>query len=265
MLFNKKIIYSLITFSFISIFIFSCRSMGNSVVVVDDIISTNRIVAIVSFTFPKSMTNVNIDRLKYLNTEIYTDVVLKSFISNFNSQSELIKLVTLEEALGTLAFSKLPNHYILGSDYVAATGTIATNKLDDDTIALLRDKNISGVMYANSKMSFWAQSIDINFDMYDLNGNNLWLDTLEGYSYYIIGDTGSPTKQMNYQIVIADVVKFQQKHADELYIIIDEAVSNGVYTLKNKVPYAFSTNDILFTQKTFSLTNEEYAKKAGIK
>ena len=142
---------------------------------------------------------------------------------------------------------------------------LATNKLDDDTIALLRDKNISGVMYANSKMSFWAQSIDINFDMYDLNGNNLWLDTLEGYSYYIIGDTGSPTKQMNYQIVIADVLKFQQKHADELYIIIDEAVSNGVYTLKNKVPYAFSTNDILFTQKTFSLTNEEYAKKAGIK
>ena len=134
MLFNKKIIYSLITFSFISIFIFSCRSMGNSVVVVDDIISTNRIVAIASFTFPKSMTNVNIDRLKYLNTEIYTDVV-----------------------------------------------------------------------------------------------------------------------------------KFQQKHADELYIIVDEAISNGVYTLKNKVPYAFSTNDILFTQKTFSLTNEEYAKKAGIK
>ena len=87
---------------------------------------------------------------------------------------------------------------------------------------------------------------------------------MDGNSYHIIGDTGAPTRQTAYEIVIADVMKYQQRHAEELYIIIDQAISNGVSKLKGRTPYAFNTNDIIFTQKTFSLTNEDYAKKAGI-
>ena len=81
--------------------------MRKSYVVVDNIISKERNIVIASFTFPKDMTNQYFDKLKYLNTEIYADYVLESFISNFNSQNELVKLITLEEALGKSEFSKL--------------------------------------------------------------------------------------------------------------------------------------------------------------
>ncbi|WP_367270979.1 hypothetical protein [uncultured Brachyspira sp.] len=240
----------------------SCASRY-SYVRVDDIIEKNRTIAIASFTFPKNMTNQYTDKLKYLNTEIYTDFVLNSFISNFNSQNEMVRLITLQEALGNEEFAKLPNHSILGADYVAATGTLATNRLSEETLSLLTDK-VDGVMYASSAMSFWAQKVSINFEIYDITGDYLWIDTLDGASYHIIGDTGAPTRQTAYEIVIADVMKYQKKHAEELYVVIDQAISNGVARLKGKAPYAFNTNEIIFTQKTFSLTNEDYAKKAGI-
>lgn len=256
---NFLFISTIILFLFITV---SCASKY-SYVRVDDIIEKNRTIAVASFTFPKSMTNQYWDRLKYLNTEIYTDFVLNSFISNFNSQNEMVKLITLEEAIGNKEFANLPNHSILGADYVAATGTLATNRLSEETLALLADK-VDGVMYAESAMSFWSQKVTIDFEIYDIDGNYLWIDTLNGASYYIIGDTGTPTRQTAYEIVIADVMKYQKKHAEELYIVIDQAISNGVSSLKGKVPYAFNTNDIIFTQKTFSLTNEDYAKKAGI-
>lgn len=254
---------NLFIFMILSLFItISCASKY-SYVRVDDIISKNRTIAIASFTFPKSMTNQYWDKLKYLNTEIYTDFVLNSFISNFNSQNEMVKLITLQEAIGNEEFAKLPNHSILGADYVAATGTIATNRLSEETLTLLSNK-VDGVMYANSAMSFWSQKVNIDFEIYDIEGNYLWIDTLNGNSYHIIGDTGAPTRQTAYEIVIADVMKYQKKHAEELYIVIDQAISNGINGLKGKAPYAFNTNDIIFTQKTFSLTNENYAKKAGI-
>lgn len=256
---NIKIIFIIILSLFISI---SCASKY-SYVKADEIIEKNRTIAIVSFTFPKSMTNQYLDRLKYLNTEIYTDFVLNSFISNFNSQNEIVKLITLQEALGKSDFAKLPNHYIMGADYVAATGTLATNRLSKDTLDLLMEK-VDGIMYADSYMSFWSQKVSIDFEIYDTEGNYLWIDTLDGASYHIIGDTGAPTRQTAYEIVIADVMKYQKRHAEELYIVIDQAISNGVSKLKGKVPYAFNTNDIIFTQNTFSLTNEDYAKKAGI-
>ena len=247
----------------LSVFIIISCASKYSYVKVDDIISKNRTIAIASFTFPKNMTNQYFDKLKYVNTEIYTDFVLNSFISNFNSQNEMVKLITLQEALGNAEFANLPNHSILGADYVAATGTIATNRLSEETLSLLADK-VDGIMYANSAMSFWSQKVKIDFEIYDIEGNYLWIDTLNGASYHIIGDTGAPTRQTAYEIVIADVMKYQKKHAEELYIVIDQAISNGVGRLKGKAPYAFNTNDIIFTQKTFSLTNENYAKKAGI-
>ena len=253
----------LFVFIIISLFItISCASKY-SYVRVDDIIEKNRTIAVASFTFPKSMTNQYLDKLKYLNTEIYTDFVLNSFISNFNSQNEMIKLVTLKEAIGDNEFAALPSdyHYVLGADYVAATGTLA---IDGDVFSILRDKNIDGLMYAHAAMSFWSQKVSIDFEIYDITGDYLWIDTLNGASYHIIGDTGAPTRQTAYEIVIADVMKYQKLHAEELYIVIDQAVSNGVNGLKGRVPYAFNTNDIIFTQKTFSLTNEDYAKKAGI-
>ena len=260
---NNKINFLFIFFIILSLFItISCASKY-SYVRVDDIIDKNITIAIASFTFPKSMTNQYWDRLKYLNTEIYTDFVLNSFISNFNSQNEMVKLVTLQEAIGNKEFANLPHHSILGADYVAATGTLATNRLSEETLALLADK-VDGVMYAESAMSFWSQKVSIDFEIYDIDGNYLWIDTLNGASYYIIGDTGAPTRQTAYEIVIADVMKYQKKHAEELYIVIDQAISNGISSLKGKVPYAFNTNNIIFTQKTFSLTNEDYAKKAGI-
>ncbi len=209
------------------------------------------------------MTNQYLDKLKYLNTEIYTDFVLNSFISNFNSQNEMVKLITLQEALGNDEFSKLPNHSILGADYAAATGTLAVNKLSEETLSKLAGKT-DGIMYAKSSMSFWSQKVNIDFEIYDIEGKYLWIDTLNGTSYYIIGDTGEPTRQTAYEIVIADVMRYQKRHAEELYILIDQAISNGINGLKGKAPYAFNTNDIIFTQKTFSLTNEDYAKKAGI-
>ena len=246
-----------------ALFIFVSCASKYSYVRVDEIINKQRTIAVASFTFPKSMTNQYYDRLKYLNTEIYTDFVLNSFISNFNSQNEMVKLITLKEAIGDDEFASLPSdyYYVLGSDYVAATGTLA---VDGDVFSLLKEKNIDGLMYAHASMSFWSQKVNIDFEIYDNDGNYLWIDYLDGNSYHIIGDTGAPTRQTAYEIVIADVMKYQQRHAEELYIIIDQAISNGVSKLKGKTPYAFNTNDILFTQKTFSLTNEDYAKKAGI-
>ncbi|WP_300366430.1 hypothetical protein [Brachyspira sp.] len=258
---NRKINFFI--FIILSLFItISCASKY-SYVKVDDIIGKNRTIAVASFTFTKSMTNHYLDRLKYLNTEIYTDFVLNSFISNFNSQNEMVRLITLEEAMGNKDFAELPNHSILGANYVAATGTLATNRLSEKTLSALADK-VDGIMYANSTMSFWSQKVTINFEIYDLEENYLWIDTLNGDSYHIIGDTGAPTRQTAYEIVIADVMKYQKRHAEELYIVIDQAISNAVSRLKGKVPYAFNTNNIIFTQKTFSLTNEDYAKKAGI-
>lgn len=250
---------------FLSFVLISCETIKRSYVLVDEKDMVKKTIAIASFTIPKNMTNEYRDKLKYLNTEIYADFILNSFISNFNSQNELFELKTLKDAIGDEEFAKLPNHYILGTDYVAATGTLAsTNFLDDNTINLLIETNISGIMNADAIISFWSQNIKVNFKVYDTNKNNLWVDNLNGYSYYIIGDTGSPTRQTAYEIVIADILKSQERHSDDLYIIIDEAISNGVVKLKNKIPYAFNTNNILFTQKTFSLTNEEYSKKAGI-
>ena len=259
----SKTTIKLFIFIIMSLFIMISCASRYSYVRVDDIIEKNRTIAIASFTFPKNMTNQYTDKLKYLNTEIYTDFVLNSFISNFNSQNEMVRLITLQEALGNEEFAKLPNHSILGADYVAATGTLATNRLSEETLSLLTDK-VDGVMYANSAMSFWAQKVSINFEIYDITGDYLWIDTLNGASYHIIGDTGAPTRQTAYEIVIADVMKYQKKHAEELYVVIDQAISNGVAGLKGKAPYAFNTNEIIFTQKTFSLTNEDYARKAGI-
>ena len=259
----SKTTIKLFIFIIMALFIMISCASRYSYVRVDDIIEKNRTIAIASFTFPKNMTNQYTDKLKYLNTEIYTDFVLNSFISNFNSQNEMVRLITLQEALGNEEFAKLPNHSILGADYVAATGTLATNRLSEETLSLLTDK-VDGVMYASSAMSFWAQKVSINFEIYDITGDYLWIDTLNGASYHIIGDTGAPTRQTAYEIVIADVMKYQKKHAEELYVVIDQAISNGVARLKGKAPYAFNTNEIIFTQKTFSLTNEDYAKKAGI-
>ena len=259
----SKTTIKLFIFIIMALFIMISCASRYSYVRVDDIIEKNRTIAIASFTFPKNMTNQYTDKLKYLNTEIYTDFVLNSFISNFNSQNEMVRLITLQEALGNEEFAKLPNHSILGADYVAATGTLATNRLSEETLSLLTDK-VDGVMYASSAMSFWAQKVSINFEIYDTTGDYLWIDTLDGASYHIIGDTGAPTRQTAYEIVIADVMKYQKKHAEELYVVIDQAISNGVARLKGKAPYAFNTNEIIFTQKTFSLTNEDYAKKAGI-
>ena len=123
----------------IILFIFISCASKYSYVRVDEVISKPRTIAVASFTFPKSMTNQYYDRLKYLNTEIYTDFVLNSFISNFNSQNEMIKLVTLKEAIGDNEFAALPSeyHYVLGADYVAATGTLA---VDGDVFSILRDK-----------------------------------------------------------------------------------------------------------------------------
>ena len=175
----------------------------------------------------------------------------------------MVKLITLEEALGKSEFSKLSNHSILGADYVAATGTLPSGISDETAIEKIFN-DYDGIMYANSYMSFWSQNIIVDFRIYDANGEYLWVDTLSGKSYHIIGDTGSPTKQTAYEIVIADVVKYQQRHGEELYTIINQAISNGIRGLKERIPYAFNTNDIPFTQKTFSLTNENYSKKAGI-
>ena len=227
---NNKINF-LFIFIILSLFITVSCASKYSYVRVDDIIDKNRTIAIASFTFPKSMTNEYWDRLKYLNTEIYTDFVLNSFISNFNSQNEMVKLVTLQEAIGNKEFANLPHHSILGADYVAATGTLATNRLSEETLALLADK-VDGIMYAESAMSFWSQKVTIDFEIYDIDGNYLWIDTLNGASYYIIGDTGAPTRQTAYEIVIADVMKYQKRHAEELYIVIDQAISNGVSGLK---------------------------------
>ena len=258
---NNKI--TIFIFTVLSLFTAASCSSKYSYIRVDDIIEKNRTIAIASFTFPKSMTNQYLDKLKYLNTEIYTDFVLNSFISNFNSQNEMVKLITLQEALGNDEFSKLPNHSILGADYAAATGTLAVNKLSEETLSKLAGKT-DGIMYAKPSMSFWSQKVNIDFEIYDIEGKYLWIDTLNGTSYYIIGDTGEPTRQTAYEIVIADVMRYQKRHAEELYILIDQAISNGINGLKGKAPYAFNTNDIIFTQKTFSLTNEDYAKKAGI-
>lgn len=237
--------------------------MRRSYAVAENIISKERNIVVASFTFPKNMTNRHLDKLKYLNTEIYADFVLGSFISNFNSQNKLVKLIALEDALGKQEFSKLSNHSILGADYVAATGTLSSPISDETAIEKIFN-DYDGIMYANSFMSFWAQNIIIDFRIYDKDGDYLWIDRLNGNSHYIIGDTGSPTRQTAYEIVIADVVRYQQRHSEELYTIINQAISNGVNGLKDRVPYAFNTNDILFTQKTFSLTNENYSKKAGI-
>lgn len=249
--------------SIMVLLIISCIGFRASYVRVDDIISKKRTIAVASFTLPKSMTNEYLDKLKYLNTQIYADFLLSSFISNFNRQNEMVKLETLKNALGDIEFSKLPYHYILGSEYAVATGTIATNYLSENTIDLLKGK-VDGVMYADATMSFWSQRVDIKFQVYNLDGNPIWIDNIKGISYHIIGDTGIPTRKTAYEVVVADVLEYQKRHSAELYIVIDEAVSNGVSTLKSRVPYAFTTNDILFTQKTFSLTNEGYAKKAGI-
>lgn len=260
---NKKLFIFPFLFIFFIIVIISCANMRKSYVVLDNIIKKERNIVIASFTFPKSMTNQSLDKLKYLNTEIYADFVLESFISNFNAQNNLVNLITLEEALGKQEFSKLSNHSIFRADYVAATGTLASDILDVG----IADKVLSdydGIMFANSYMSFWSQNIIIDFRVYESNGEYLWVDKLDGKSYHIIGDTGSPTKQTAYEIIIADVTKYQQRHGEELYTVINEAISNGVSGLKDRIPYAFNTNDILFTQKTFSLTNEDYAKKAGI-
>ncbi|WP_295154953.1 hypothetical protein [uncultured Brachyspira sp.] len=255
---NRKINFFI--FIILSLFIIISCASRYSYVRVDDIIEKKRNIAIASFTFPKSMTNQYLDKLKYLNTEIYADFVLNSFISNFNSQNEMVRLITLEEAIGNKDFAELPNHSILGADYVAATGTLATNRLSEETLLILADK-VDGIMYANSAMSFWSQKVTIDFEIYDIDGDYLWIDTLNGDSYHIIGDTGSPTRQTAYEIVIADVMKYQKRHAEELYIVIDQAISNGVSKLKGRAPYAFNTNDIIFTQKTLSLTNEDYTKE----
>lgn len=234
-----------------------------SYVKVDNIIEKRRVVAITSFLFPKNMTDKNLDKLKYLNTEIYADYVLNSFISNFNKESEMIKIDKLQNIVGNKDFSSLQYHSLLDSPYVAASGTLAVDDTNPELINMLKGK-VDAFMVVKVKMSFWAQKTYFDFDIIDLDTNSIWKDTMEGTSYYIIGDAG-PTKKTSYEIVIADVMEYQKRHQQELYTIIDESVRDSIINTKKRVPYAFSTNDILFTVKTFSLTNENYSLKAGIK
>jgi len=254
----KKILLLLL----IIITIVSCTQTF-SYIRTEQFIGKESTIVIASFTLPKNMTNPNLDKLKYLNTQMYVDDILTSFITNFNSQGNMIKLVTLEEALGSEEFSKLEYHSILGSSTVAATGTIATNYLTQETILLL-EENTAGYMFVESILSFWSQKVELHFQMYDFDKIPIWIEDFEGTSYHIIGDAG-PTRQTAYDIIIADVLEYQKRHKPELGVIIDEAVSNAVVNLKYSNPYIFSTNDILFTEKTFSLTNENYKTKAGIK
>lgn len=254
----KKILLLLL----LVITILSCAQTF-SYIQTEQFIGKETTIVIASFTLPKNMTNPSLDKLKYLNTQMYVDNILTSFITNFNNQGNMIKLITLEEALGTEAFSKLEYHSLLGLGSVAATGTLATNYLTPETISLLEEKT-SGYMFIESILSFWSQKVELYFEMYDFNEIPIWIQEFEGTSYHIIGDAG-PTRQTAYDIIIADILEYQKKHKPDLDIVIDEAVSNAVVSLKNRNPYIFSTNDILFTEKTFSLTNENYKTKAGIK
>ena len=254
-------IKKILLLSLLIIIIVSCAQTF-SYIQVEQFIGKESTIVVASFTLPKNMTDSRLDKLKYLNTQIYADNVLASFITNFNSQGNMVKLITLEDALGKEAFSKLEYHAVLGSDRIAATGTIATNYLTPETISFL-EENTSGYMFVESVLSFWSQKVELYFQMYDFNKTPIWIEDFEGTSYHIIGDAG-PTRQTAYDIIIADILEYQKKHKSGLEIVINEAVSNAVISLKDRNPYIFSTNEILFTEKTFSLTNENYKKEAGI-
>lgn len=235
--------------------IISCKSVSHSYLKIEDILGEEKkTIALVSFTFPKNMTNERLDRIKYLNTQIYVDDILNGFVSNFNKENSMLEIKPIESIIGSEEFSKLEYHSILGADYVAATGTIASNYISENTIETLKTDDVYGYLFVNANMSFWSQEINTHFEMFNLNKEMIWKDDANGVSYYIIGDTG-PTRQTAYEIVLADVLENQKNHNDDLKIIIDEATSNLVLDLKTRKPYAFDMDSILFTK-----TNENKQK-----
>lgn len=218
-------------------------------------------VVLYSFLFPKNMTNAS-DKIKYLNTEIYADYVLNSFISNMNKESEMLNIKTLRDVIGQKDFDALNYQTILSSSSVSGNGTLATNYISDSFYESMKDK-VDAIMTVESSMSFWSQTVRINFTLRDLNKKIIWQDSVDGVSRYIVSDI-TPTRRAFYQTIITEASNAQRRHQTELYTVIDDAVNSSVNNLKTKSPYMFSTNYILFTQKTFSLTNENYAKKAGL-
>ena len=225
-------------------------------------ISRKRTVALASFMVKRDMVNSKYDKVKYLNTEVYSEYMVNSFISNFNNTNSFMTIVPLEDVLPKILFDNLPMGFPLDSEYIAPLGYISTNNVPDDVLKALEGK-VDSIMFANASLSFWSQRVFIDFSIYDLNRDLVWKDQFDGQSKYIIGDT-SITPKTGYAVILEDVMNEQRKHENELYIIIRESISNSINNMAMKFPMIFDTNDYFQMRKTFSLTNNNYAKEADL-
>ncbi len=256
---SKKIFISILLVGILTALLYS-QSNRNYINMND--ITKKRTVALASFRLKESMTNKALDKLKYFNVELYSEYIVNSFISNFNSTNSFITLVPLKSVLSKNAFNSLPSTYPLDSEYVAPLGYIATNNVPDNVLEDLQGK-VDSIMFADVTLSFWAQKIFINFSMYDLDRELIWRDTFEGESKYIIGD--NPLSQDRaYSVILEQVAENEKKHEAGLYRVIDESISNSIYNISRKFPMVFDTNEYFRTVETFSLTNENYKKEANL-
>lgn len=225
-------------------------------------IRKKRKIALISFTMPKDMLNLKYDKVKYLNNEIYIDYIANSFISNFNNANEYMNIDAVGNIISAQLFSTYPLGHQMHDKYAVASQTVAVNDVDEKMIEALSGK-VDSYMFINANPSFWSQNVVIDFEIYDLNKELIWEGSFEGASKYIIADT-SITPKTGYQIVIKEIMEYQKRHQSELYIILDEAIANSVANTLKKYPTAFKRKTGYEMIRTFSLTNENYAKKAGI-
>lgn len=228
------------------------NASNKSYVKISDI-SKPRKIALASFMVNRDMVDEKYDKMKHLNTEVYSEYIAANFVSNFNIDQSFVSLVPLKDVVSKSLLDSMPQGFSIKSEYVAPLGYISTNDVSDEVLQALEGK-VDSIMFAKAHFSLWSQRIFIDFSVYDLNRELVWRDTFDGTSKYIIGNMGI-TPKTSYNVILRNVEESQKKYDEELYVVIDDAIKNGIENMAKKFPMIFNTNDYFQTIKTFSLTN----------
>ncbi len=221
-------------------------------------ISRPRKIALASIMINRDMIDSKYDKVRYFNTSIYSEYIASNFVSNFNIDQSFVSLVPLNEVLTKNLIDSIPRNFSLDSEYVTPLGYISTNDVPDDILTALEGK-VDSIMFARARFSIWSQKIFIDFSVYDLNRELIWRDQFDGSSKHIIADAGI-TPKTSYNVVLQNIQKKQQKYDEEFYIVIDEAIKDGIENMAKKFPMIFNTNDYFQTIKILDITNNDKTK-----
>lgn len=233
--------YTFTTLALLTLFTLSC---GTKAFVQKDVLLNVRKIALVQCKMNSACLTEK-DRMKYLNTELYAEVFCTNFVNVFNASSNAYnkRIVFLADALPAETYTALKGFTTRNATNVVAEGTIdlaqyTSNEVVDLTGQLAED--VEAYMVITLTYSLWAQSVVYDIAVYPKGAYGeeavIWQDSVKAVSTYIMNDKESPYSSESELFRLEDVERYDNKatHQEELYYVIEEAVSNAAIATANR-------------------------------